>query len=139
MQRFSSDSTIKNLKNISKVTYRKVASSSLFLNSFGQRSQYISIKFPLINSLKILKCATNRDSPLLATLQYFTAQSEILSTSNRPKASPNLKSCCIKMTHRATYICIMTLLTSIGHLTIKNRSQVQCVLLSLRCSLGENF
>ena len=29
MQRFSADSTIKNLKNISKVTYRKVASSRL--------------------------------------------------------------------------------------------------------------
>ena len=74
MQRFSADSTIKNLKNISKVTYRKVASSSLFLNSFGQRSQYISIKFPLINSLKILKCATKRDSPLLATLLYLGEQ-----------------------------------------------------------------
>ena len=52
--------------------YRKVASSTpvyySILNSFVQRSQYISIKFPL--HLKILKCATNQDSLLLATLRY---------------------------------------------------------------------
>ena len=54
--------------------YRKVASSRpvyySILNSFGQRSQYISIIFSLINSLKILKCATNQESLLLATLRY---------------------------------------------------------------------
>ena len=41
------------------------------LKSFGQRSQHISIKFPLHNSLKISKCATNRGSLLLATLRYY--------------------------------------------------------------------
>ena len=55
--------------------YRKVTSSKpvyySILNSLGQRSQYISIKFPLHNSLKITKCATNQDRlVLLATLRY---------------------------------------------------------------------
>ena len=34
---------------------------------------------------------------------YFNTQSEIFSTANRPKTSPNLIFCFIKMTHRATY------------------------------------
>ena len=53
--------------------YRKVASSGpvyySILDHFVQRLQYISIKIPL-PSLKILEFATNRDSLLLATLQY---------------------------------------------------------------------
>jgi hypothetical protein len=54
--------------------YRKVASSRpvyySILELYGQRSQYISIKFPLHKPLKIWKCATNRDRLLLATLRY---------------------------------------------------------------------
>ena len=50
--------------------YRKVASSRpvyySILNSFGQRAS----NFPFINSLKILKCATNQDNLMLATLWY---------------------------------------------------------------------
>ena len=46
--------------------YRKVARSRLvyysILNSFGQRSQYININFPFINSLITLECATNWDT-----------------------------------------------------------------------------
>ena len=38
------------------------------LDPLVQTSQYISIKFPL--QLKIIKCATNQDSLLLATLWY---------------------------------------------------------------------
>ena len=54
--------------------YRKVASSRpvyySILNSLGQRSLYISIKFPLHKqSCLMLKCATNRDSLLLLTLR----------------------------------------------------------------------
>ena len=54
--------------------YRKVASSrpvyySIF-NFLSQRSQYISITFPLYkHSCLLLRCATNRDSILLATLR----------------------------------------------------------------------
>ena len=53
--------------------YPKVPSSRLvyysILDSFGQRSQYTQAsKFPFSNSLKILECATNQDSLLLATL-----------------------------------------------------------------------
>ena len=33
------------------------------------RPQLVSIKFPLINSLKILECANNQNSLLLATLR----------------------------------------------------------------------
>ena len=58
--------TVHNLK------YRIVASSRpvyySILDPLGKRSQYISIKFPFINSLKIWKCATNQDSLLLAPL-----------------------------------------------------------------------
>ena len=54
-----------------RLVYCKVPSSRpgyySMLYLFGQRSQYISIKFALH---KILKCATNRDSLLLATLRY---------------------------------------------------------------------
>lgn len=60
--------------------YRKVARSNPVYNSiletFGQRSQYISnayilgIKFPLHKHLKVLMCATNPDSLLLTTLRY---------------------------------------------------------------------
>ena len=62
--------------------YRKVASSRpvfcFILNSFGERlnSTYAS-NFPLINSLKILKYATNRDSLLLATLRYVFAAKNV--------------------------------------------------------------
>ena len=46
--------------------YCKVTSSTMvYYNSFGQASN-----FPFINSLKILQWTTNRDSLLLATLQY---------------------------------------------------------------------
>ena len=38
---------------------------------------------------------------------YFTAQSEIFSNANRPKTSPHLIFCSIKMAHRGIYI-IMT-------------------------------
>ena len=54
--------------------YRKVASSrtvyySIF-NSLGQRLQYIIIKFPHHKqSSFLLRCATNRDNLLLATLR----------------------------------------------------------------------
>jgi hypothetical protein len=53
--------------------YRKVACSrpvyySIF-KSLGQRSQYISIKFSIHKqSCLLFRCATNRDSLLLATL-----------------------------------------------------------------------
>ena len=55
-------------------TYRRVASSRpvyyTILELFGQRSQYISMKFPLHKpSENTWKCI-NRDSLLLATLQY---------------------------------------------------------------------
>ena len=67
---------------VMKSMYSKVASSRpvyySILNSFGQRSQYISIKFPFINSLKILKF-TNRDSLLFGTLRICnTANTNIL-------------------------------------------------------------
>ena len=39
------------------------------LISLGEKSQYISIKFPFYKSLKMLCCATNQDSLLLATLR----------------------------------------------------------------------
>jgi hypothetical protein len=54
--------------------YCKVASRPVYcsiLNTFGQTSQYISIKLPFIDSLKILICATNQDSLLLATLWHI--------------------------------------------------------------------
>ena len=56
--------------------YHKVTSSRpvyySILKCFGQRSQYINIKFqPFINSKDILNCATNQDSSLLATLWYI--------------------------------------------------------------------
>ena len=55
-------------------TYRKVVSSRpgyySILDPFGQRSQYINIKFPLQNRLKVLGCATNQDVLLLTTLLY---------------------------------------------------------------------
>ena len=35
---------------------------------------------------------------------YFTAQSEIFSTANQPKTSPNIIFCSIKMAHRGIYI-----------------------------------
>ena len=61
--------------------YRKVSSSwptyYSILDPFGQRSQYISIKFPFINSLKILGCATNRDMLLLTFLLYECSLAEI--------------------------------------------------------------
>ena len=53
--------------------YHKVASSRSVYYSifelFDQRSQYISINFPLISLLKILGCATDQDSLLIATLR----------------------------------------------------------------------
>ena len=55
--------------------YCKVARSRpvyySILNSLGHRSQDIRSNFPFINSLMILKCATNRENLLLATLQYL--------------------------------------------------------------------
>ena len=55
------------------LNYSKVSSSRLvyypILELFVQRSQYI--KFPLHKYLKILKCATNRNSLLLTTLWYL--------------------------------------------------------------------
>ena len=53
--------------------YRKVASSRpvyySILETFGQRSQYIGIKFPLHKHLKVLGCAFNQDNLLLTTLR----------------------------------------------------------------------
>ena len=54
--------------------YCKIASSRLvyysILELFGQRSQYISIKFPPHKQpCLMLRCATNRDSLLLLTLR----------------------------------------------------------------------
>ena len=57
------------------------------LDPLGKRSECISIKFPFINSLKILECATNQVVLLLATLQYLMltncATKEILVKSAR--------------------------------------------------------
>ena len=62
------------------LAYRKVAQTGLFsiLDHFVQRSQYISIKTPFINSLKVLECATNQDSLLLETLRYLISVKTIL-------------------------------------------------------------
>ena len=58
----------------SKKRYCKVASSRpvycSILELFGQRLHYISIKFFFISVLKIIRCATNWDVLLLATLLY---------------------------------------------------------------------
>ena len=44
---------------------------------------------------------------------YFTAQPKIFSNANRPKTSPNLIFCFIKMAHSGTFIiCIMNLVSS---------------------------
>ena len=60
-------------KKVDPYTYCKILSSRpvyySILDSF--RSQYKSIKFFFISSLKIQKCATNRDSLLLATFLYL--------------------------------------------------------------------
>ena len=45
---------------------------------------------------------------------YFSVIWADFSTANRPKTSPNLKLCSIKMAHRATYVYIMTLLAIRG-------------------------
>ena len=48
------------------------------LSAWGEGySTYISIKFPFINSLKILGCATNQDMLLLPTLLYECTLAEI--------------------------------------------------------------
>ena len=61
--------------------YRKVVSSGL-VYSLGQRSQYISMKFPLyINSLRILGCATKPSLGRCAPACNFRVIEELYFTS----------------------------------------------------------
>ena len=72
--------TVKPQKVVANLAYRKDTSSRpvnySILNSFGQMSQYISIKFPLHKQSEILKCAVNQDNLLLAT--FYGMQYQVL-------------------------------------------------------------
>ena len=61
-------------KAMEEMAYRKIASSRpvyySILNSFGQRSRYISIKFRLHKQSENPKMCYNQDRLLLGTLQY---------------------------------------------------------------------
>ena len=69
----------------------------LFSTDITVFSKYYQI---YLLSLKIWK---NKPQKLLNIRPIF------FSIANQPKTSPNLNFCSIKTTHRATYICIMTL------------------------------
>ena len=59
---------------------------------------------PFSGDVKIFKDNYICNKKMPSKAAYFTAQSEIFSNANRPKTSPHLIFCSIKMAHRGTYI-----------------------------------